>query len=333
METKVKHQDGKTWIDGVKGWTPREMADDIHAARYTVLQAIGIDVTYEELLGVSGMAFRLQVTEVLCPSSANSFCGYRSCVRSLQFFPWSTRLFEFNHEDVKELKEARAAVIDSINRGIPVHYGNNVDGVIIGYLNDGRQWLCLHPMEGRKEPFVKNELPGTLILPGEPKSGIPEKKQLALDALKQAVEMADAGMAEEYAVGFNAWELWFRKLDEFKKQTNPINPEMMWGNAWIYFSLIESRRAAVKYLRSIANEFAKPAAEHLEAAATSYEQLVDSLLSGDNDSQRLAPFPGPAADSMSWKPEQMREQARRMTIAFELEKKAIAEIKEAIVNE
>ena len=330
METKVKHHDGKTWIDGIKGWTPRDMADDIHAARYTVLRAIGIDVTYEELLGVSGMAFRLQVTEDLCPSSANSFCGFRSCVRSLQLFPWSVRLVEFNHEDVKELKQARAAVIDSINRGIPVHYGNIVDGVIIGYLNDGQQWLCLHPMKGRKEPFVKNELPETLILPGEPKSGTPEKKQLALDALKQALEMAGAGTAEEYAVGFNTWQLWLTKLAEFQKQTNPINPETICGNAWIYFALIESRRAAVKYLCSIAGDFTKQVAAHLETAATLYEQLVDALLSGDKDSQRIAPFSGPAEDNISWKPEQMREQARRMSIAFESEKKAIAEIKEAI---
>lgn len=333
MDIKVKHQDGKTWIEGLKGWTMRQMTDDIHAARYTVLQALGKNVSYEELLGVSSMAFRLQVTEDLCPSSANSFCGFRCCVRSLQLLPWSIRILELNQEDPDTLKDAQDAVMDCINRGIPVHYGNITDGVIFGYLVDGPQWLCLHPMEGRKEPFIKKELPGTLLLPGEPRAENPDNKKLALEALKQAVEMANTKTIEEYAVGFHAWEVWLRKLAALQKQTNLINPEIMWGNAWIYFSLVECRHAAAKYLHSITGCFDQKTATHLNNAAMLYEQIADALLAGDDNTQRIVPFPQPPEERVDWKPEQMREQAGRLTIAFESEKKAIAEIEAAIASD
>ncbi|MBN2182435.1 MAG: hypothetical protein JW715_11025 [Sedimentisphaerales bacterium] len=308
------------------------MADDIHAARYTVLKAIGSDVSYEELLGVSGMAFRLQVTEELCPSSANSFRGFRCCVRSLELMPFSIRFLEFDQEDANAFKNARDAVIESINRGIPVHYGNCVDGVIIGYLNDGQKWLCLHPMKGPKVPFLQDELLGALILSGEPRAEIPEKKQLASDALSQAVEMAGIKMVEEYTVGFYAWEVWLGVLEKLRKQTNSIDPEIMLGNAGIYFSLIESRRAAANYLHSIADSIGQESTEHLIIAARLYEQLVEALLANDKDSQQVAPFPEPPSGGVKWKHEQMLEQIRRLTIAYEIEKKAIAEIGEAITT-
>lgn len=64
------------------------------------MRAVGEDVAYDYLVGVSGLAFRMQVSKTnLCPSSPHSFCGRRCVARSTESLPWQVRVFELKPDD------------------------------------------------------------------------------------------------------------------------------------------------------------------------------------------------------------------------------------------
>lgn len=85
MKTAVRKENDVVELEGVRGWSPAEMPSSIHAAQSTVMRAVGADITYGQLVGVSGLAFRMQVSKAgLCPSSPHSFCGYRCVERSVR---------------------------------------------------------------------------------------------------------------------------------------------------------------------------------------------------------------------------------------------------------
>ena len=76
-ETKVRREEGRTWIDGVAdvnfGATPNTTMGALAAAA----QAAGAkEMTYEYLMSVSGSAFRFQLCKNWCVTSTISHCGY-----------------------------------------------------------------------------------------------------------------------------------------------------------------------------------------------------------------------------------------------------------------
>jgi len=76
LAARVKREGDRVWIEGVKGWSIPEMPSSVHGAQTTVMNTIGEKVDYEELVGASGLAFRLQVSkEGICPSSPHAYCG------------------------------------------------------------------------------------------------------------------------------------------------------------------------------------------------------------------------------------------------------------------
>jgi hypothetical protein len=73
VNTSVHRDADRVWLEGVRGWSPHEQHSSVHAAQAAVMGAVGEDVTYDYLLGVSGLAFRMQVSKkTLCPSSPHS---------------------------------------------------------------------------------------------------------------------------------------------------------------------------------------------------------------------------------------------------------------------
>ena len=118
MNTTVHREGDRVWLEGVSGWFVGDRESSVHAAQAAAMAAAGEDITYEYLLGVSGLAFRMQVSkEGLCPSSPHSFCGYQCVARSVQALPWKLRIFEVKADDVDGVRQARKAVVDSIDRG------------------------------------------------------------------------------------------------------------------------------------------------------------------------------------------------------------------------
>ena len=96
------------------------------------MKVLGEDITYGDLVATSGLAFRMQVHKKLCPSSPHSFCGYRCGNESDRALAWDMRVFDIMSDDKKVVAEVRQTIADSIDRGVPVQYSREEDGIIVG---------------------------------------------------------------------------------------------------------------------------------------------------------------------------------------------------------
>ena len=322
MIARVQREGDRVWLEGVRGWSFAERESSVHAAQEAAMHAIGESVCYEYLLGVSALAFRLQVSvEGLCPSSPHSFCGYQCVARSARALPWSIRVYTVAAEDRAAVAEARRAVVESIDCGVPVQYGSEEDGVIIGYAKGGAEWLCLHPFhEDGKTPFRESQWPwGVAVYTGS-KAERASRRELAQGALEQA---------DNYYVGYRAWEAYMDKLAALDEANDAARQAAMMGNSWIYQCLARYRAAAAAYLDDIAAEL--PAAgDHLHQAAALYARLSGDVLTGDKCLMEIAPPPWGLADGQSWTAAMRAEQIARLREALPLERAALAEIAAAL---
>jgi hypothetical protein len=62
MNTSVHRDADRVWLEGVNGWSLHDQPSSVHAAQAAVMRALGEDVTYDCLLGVSGLAFPMQIS-------------------------------------------------------------------------------------------------------------------------------------------------------------------------------------------------------------------------------------------------------------------------------
>jgi len=333
MRATVKREGDKVWIEGVEGWNFAQRGSSVHAAMAAVMRAVGEDVSYEYLLGTSGLAFRMQVHNEWCPSSPHPFCGYECVKGSVNALPWKVRAYQVKPDDVEGVREARAAVVASIDRGVPCAYGSEEDGVIFGYQKGGEEWLCVHPFQGGKQ-FVETKWPWGIGIYTERKAEVPDRQALVLASLKQAVEMAHTEKVDEYDCGFHAWEQWIARLkdQQWVEQEGKNQSGLMMGNSWIYCCLVEYRAAAANYLRLVAGDFDDGAADHLRKAADLYQRMVEDVLLAGDCPLDIAPRQEDLKEGQQWTQAMRAEQAKRLESAFELERQAIAEIEKALAS-
>ncbi len=333
MKTTVHRDADRVWLEGVSGWFVGDRESSVHAAQAAAMAAVGEDISYEYLLGVSGLAFRMQVSkDGLCPSSPHSFCGYGCHARSSQALPWKLQPFETKTDDTAKVKAARQAVVDSIDRGVPVQYGSEEDGIIVGYQKGGKEWICFHPMrEGSTKTFVETQWPWGILIFVEPKQEMPSKRELATGAIEQAVAMAQAQEAEGYHVGLTAWDAYLARLRALQEADEETQKGDMVGNSWIYECLAQYRSAAAQYLREVASEFGSQAEGHLLKAANLYERMSNEVL---QDSEHclitIAPLPWSLKEGEAWTHEMRQDQITRLEAALPLEREAIREIESAL---
>jgi hypothetical protein len=333
MTTRVCRDGDRVLLEGVGGWFVGDRESSVHAAQAAAMDALGEDISYEYLLGVSGLAFRMQVSkDGLCPSSPHSFCGYPCHARSSQALPWSLELIEVKPEDATGVAAARKAVVESIDRGVPVQYGSEEDGIIVGYQKGGDEWLCFHPFhKGGTKTFVEDGWPWGLLVFKQPKDEPPDRRKLALGALRQAVEMAEAVDADGYWVGFRAWNAYIEKLQALQGADQETLRDAMMGNSWIYECLAQYRSAGAAYLRDVSGEFADTAAEHLLRAADLFDRMANQILRDEEACViTVAPAPWALKEGESWTDELRAAQMARLRAAMPLERAALGELRAAL---
>ena len=334
MKTKICREGDKVWLDGVECavfYMGKESS--VHGVQESIMRAVGEDIDYTELLGVSGLAFRFQVhTKGLCPSSPHAHCGFRCTDRSIEAIPWKTEQIKAKSEEKEKVLAARKAVVDSIERGVPVQYGREEDGIIMGYQKNGEEFICRHSWRGDgKKTFVEKKWPWGILIYTEPKENLPSKKELAKAALQQAVEMAEMEESNGYYLGFKAWDVYIDTLEKLESADEKNQRKAMVGNSWIYECLTSHREKAAEYLRSIAGEFSPEAAAHLKSAAECYEKMSVGILKKDKCVIAIAPLPWSLKKGEKWTSETRKDQVRRLKEALPLEREAIKEIKKALV--
>ena len=344
IEMSVQRDGGKVRIEGVRGFDAGEFASSPHGCQIRILQALGESITYDDLVCYSAFAFRVSVHDGMCPSAGHPYCGFRCNEGATNALPWRARFFEaFPGAKPKEDQaafeaEACAAIKDSIDRGIPVHYGSEEDGLIVGYADGGRRWLCVHPYhKNGKEAFWFDEVKGFaggkwpwgIVVWTEPvpvEDRVPPR-ELTLAALKQAVEMWTTEKRGDYFVGDAAYAHWLKWLSDVEAGRVEDPKAGMQGNGWCFDVLLHSRRIATRWLRSRAEGFGDEAREKLLVAADHYEHMAEGLIAGLECPWDLALPPNRHSD---WTSAMRQDQIERLEAAREHDRKAIAAIEKAL---
>ena len=345
METEVKREDGKVWIEGVKGFSPADYADSVHGCQARILQVVGESLSYEDLVCYSGFAFRVGVNEDMCPSAGHPCCGFVCLDNGFRALPWKVKLYESMPEQKRGKKEQAAfeaeacgAIRDSIQRGVPVHYGSEEDGLIIGCAEKGRRWWCVHPYhKWGAEPFWHDEVKGfaggkwpwgiVVWTEAKPPDERVADDELTLAALRQAARMWHEEQCQAYFCGdaaYEHWLNWLRGVDAGEVD----EPEAgMQGNGWCLDVLTHCRPIAAAWLKGKAPLFGDEAGRHLLAAAEHYAALSELCMEGLDCSWSLALPPDKSAQ---WTPAMREEQIKRLEGAREHDRAAVAEIENAL---
>lgn len=337
-KTEFKRGDAEVMIEGVSCWTPAQLTNSVMAALFIAARVAGEDsIDYDYLMGTSGYAFRLQVEELWSPCAAHPYNGFRAADGALEALPFEVLSYTVAEDDEEGMRNARLAVQESLDRGIPATYGNEEDGLILGYRKKGAEWVCLHPYhDPDNEVFTPSRWPWTINVFKKRKNPAPDRGKCVADSLKLAVEMARTPNRKEFACGSNAWKTWIARLRDdayFAKASENDMQYYMQGNSWMYFNLCAARASAARYLRANAALLGEASAAHARKAAACYEKMCGKYLYDDSPTV-IAPSCNSLEEgekaSVKWTNEMRHHEADLLEGAMEIENEAVAELDAAV---
>ncbi|MEK6642983.1 MAG: hypothetical protein AABZ08_03675 [Planctomycetota bacterium] len=319
----VRDRPGDVRVDGIgalRGFAKGRDCTFMHCLEL-VLEATGRKIGYDELMGLSGMAFRTQFrTDRWDVGNPDPLAGESVLDVLFPAIGWDYDLRIVKQEDYAEKDALYRAVSKSIDAGFPVLAANIIPpedwGLIVGY-RGSRTWLC-RSYNGDAEASDKSATgwpTATLFLTN--RKSRPEVRKAHLESIRRAVELFDRKASGQNVLGRKALEAWTEAL------RSPKDRSYIHANFWTYVSLIDARGAAVRYLRMIAKEFGTRDL-HLGMAADYYDSEVRVLLQGMNNVPAEHTFPVglPPAEYRAKQIETLRQ-------ALALEEKAIESLKKA----
>jgi hypothetical protein len=319
----VREKPGDVRVDGVgpiRGFAQGRDCTFMHCLEL-VLEASGRKITYDELMGISGMAFRTQFRpEHWDVGNPDPLSGV-SCVDYL--FPAIGCNFEMRfvkHDDYAEADNLYRDVRKSIEDRMPVLAANIIPpedwGIIVG-CRGPRIWLCRSYNGGAEETDQPALGWPTAMVFLTLKKDRPPIHQVHVESLRRAVELFNRKSTGPAALGRQAIEAWIAAL------LSPKDRSYVHANFWTYVSLIDARGAAVRYLRMIAKEFGSKEI-HLGMAADHYDSEVRLLLDG------LQNVPSENAYPSSMPPAELRsKQSDTLRQALVLEEKAMESLRKS----
>ena len=186
------------------------------------------------------------------------------------------------------VEEERKAIVESINRGVPVlgiELSKAPDwGVITGYREWGRVLLCRTYWDEGEEYSIAEKWPWAIVVFKEPFTMERRDGELLVRTFRLASTLWRTRMYDEYYSGRAAYMKWIAELELDSRFRGRRGEELMFINAWIYKSgLLDSRIAATSYLRHMNDRLDVDLSELVEG----YEKLVEVLTEG----VRYAPYP------------------------------------------
>ena len=232
---------------------------------------------YSDLMGFSGMAFRLRWHPDACPSAAVAEFQEESDAIA-RCAGQRLAVAEQWKQEKPDRGPLRARIVASIDAGKPViAYCSCLDlGLIVGYQQNGDVLLT--------HDYHKAETPASLPLDKlgpmqffleEPGTPLPPRERLA-EALKLAVLHARRGTLEtlgrKYFYGDRALQAWIEAL----RAPKPAD-QVHHTTGFNYSTLLDCRRAAVTFLTHNSRHFGEAARGELDKAIDAYRQELDFL--------------------------------------------------------
>ncbi len=321
-------------IDGVGrlGWG-KGMESTFMGALTVTIHAMGEDVSYDYLMGISGASFRLMFQ--WCPSSPDARCGYDHSIPLLKALGYEIEEICADQNKPEEVAKVREAVVKSIDKGFPVVAIDLIQspdwGVIVGYDKNGDEFIS-RTYYDKSDEYTKAEKWPWIVMIIKNKIDPPAKDESIIKSLQIAVDTANTKAFGDYASGFSAYETWASDLlddDKFEKASEDDLKSKLHVNGWVYDSLINARSSAVKYLKSISGEFDGESADHLAKATGIYDEITKKML----DNWKHFPMAWQLENPSLWTKEMRHTEAGILNELLAMEKNAIKELEMVIKTE
>jgi hypothetical protein len=358
----VQRQGDKVWIEGVPAlvepglpvpWLACSSQTCTFAgALEAALSLTERPYTYEQILALSGMAFRTRWYDgengpTGCPCAP---VGETPDVK--QRFPAATgwRLEEYAADgwDKPPMQEARQAVVRSIDAGRPApvvdRHLNSV--VAYGYAEGGEILLVKTLLDGEyacplsqlgQRPSLAHILKGPDELPPFPQAF----KEIVQDATERWYIVESEFIPCRLKNGQSALQAWLRGLEQHEELATIVDPgKLLFYHLWAYKHLWDARRAAASFLCQHTGVF--PAAEEaLLEAADAYQREADLVGSAyDDESTYIGSFEDLGAcigasgyedtDASQWTPEMRLRERQILAECLDLERAAVEAMQRAV---
>lgn len=319
----VQERAGERRIEGIgpiRGFGKSRDTTFIHCLEL-ILEAMGRRIGYDELMGISGMAFRTQFRVNRWDVGNPDPLVGNSCLGVL--FPSIGVDYEIlvvRRDELAEVAALRRKINESIDRGAPVLAANIMPpedwGIITGY-RPAYKWLCRSYNGGalRVDRPAKGWPTAVVLL--KARRPMPPLRKTHVASIARAVDLFEQRRKGNYALGAKAFDFWCQSLRGAQDR------RYIHANVWTYIGLMDARAAAVRYLRSIAKEFGSRERFILQAADR-YDAEVRLLREG----YRYVPSEQAFRDSVP--PAEMRQRQIAVLLkAKDLEQQAINALRQA----
>ena len=317
MQSNVLETNEKVFIDNIPRLKWGENTDNsfIRSVQLT-LNALGEDYSYDFLMGISGAAFRLHFHPDWCSSSADSTTGFDVSKVLFQAIGYKNELFSIDDNSLTDIKSLYKKIIAQINNGIPIVAINLKVcpewGIITGYLKDKPGILCRTYFDETDQYSLAEHAPWLSFFIGERSKPV-NNHLLFKNSLEIAVQLAKTDTFGEYKSGFSALNKW---IDELKKVSASIESKkfMDYETNWTIFnSLLDSRKASLKYLSSM-----KDRIKNSDTIINNYKNEVELLV--EIRQNILPPF---NTDAKSWTGDIINKQIDILTKILKIERETV----------
>lgn len=321
----IHRHNGEVWIDGVPklSWDNPGQCTFI-GALLRALNRMGEPVGYDDLMGLSGAAFRF------CFAHPN---WDWSCVDGMLGYDHGQAAMDslgFEGGWAEGESETRAAFVKSIDEGRPALGIDLVSaaewGVITGYADEGKTLLCRTYFDDPGNDYSRTErLPWLNYLIGERKPPRSHHESL-LASLRIAVTYARgegfvSGGGCSYKRGLEGLEIWIADLlDESRFDPNDTDGFCRHAsvNRFVLDSLIDARKSAAHYLANHADIIGIENRGLLMNLAGVYNRIVAEL----NRCEQYAPK-GESFSADDWTSHMRQAQVDSLRKVVEFEREAL----------
>ena len=349
----VKRENGKVWIEGVpplvepgRGFSLLVLPGKICTFAGALEAALAVTeypYTYDEVLGLSGLAFRVRwyvgengPTGCPCSPIGETPDTLASFSRASG---WQIGDFADAGWDNPHMQEVVPKIRQSIDAGKPVLvYDQHLNSsVIYGYADPGDVFILQTHIDGSVECPVselgQDPALAFLLLDRLEPDPFPE---VFRGILSQAVarwhqEKGDIIPSEDLRSGKAALEAWIQMFDQFDELAARMDPgRLLFFHLWNFGNLVDARRAAAGLLYQHAAVYSS-AQEDLMHASDLYRQEADLLAAAYEDEKTyLGASNSETFDASRWTFDMQRRERKIMQQALDLERRAVGAMEQAL---
>ena len=275
-------------LAAVKPWHWEQKCNPFMAALSEALAVTPHPYTYNDLMGLSGLAFQIRWEVGGNPPSWGPFCSMDEIPEELAMLSHLTGWELLSRWGGRAEGDdcLRRRLVAELDRGRVLigHMDNGRIGVLCGYRNAGRI-LLWSTCEGRGSPVeVPFERIGEMCRILGRHTVPPSLGDCLYTVLRDAVRNWHRGRdhgglpGREFCYGEAAYEAW---LDDLRSGLTPANgttrKKLEWRDPWNYVCLHDARRAAVIFLREWAAAAPEASREAIHRAGELYGGVVKTL--------------------------------------------------------